>query len=195
MKNKLWLVALLGITTTIQAQTIALPSFLRWETNNAPGCKNVFVIKDSILMAVKNKCVSEGTPANWRPSVSVNNDKLHFTIPANGAIWLTITYKFIPQGGDVLSFYGTFDPESDNSDMAFSRPLQIKSGETTLRASGGYTTAVLQVNFSNQSDKPVWNALMALKGSMDFSFNVTSNGGETHQGSYAVIKNVKLEVK
>jgi hypothetical protein len=195
MKSKFWLAALLFITSAIHAQTIALPPFLRWETNNAPGCKNVFITKDSMLMVVKNKCVSEGILANWRPSVSVNNDKLHFALPANGAIQLTIIYKFNPAGGDVLSFYGTFDPESDNSDIAFSRSLQMKSGETTLAASGGYTTAVLLVNFSNESDKPVWNALTALKGSMNFSFNVTANGGETHQGSYAVIKNVKLEVK
>jgi hypothetical protein len=195
MKSKFWLAAFLFITTAIRAQTIALPPFLRWETNNAPGCKNVFATKDSMLMAVKNKCVSEGILANWRPSVSVNNDKLHFAIPANGTVRLVITYKFVPQGGDVLSFYGTFDPESDNSDIAFSRSLQMKGGETTLPASGGYSTTVLQVNFSNENDKPVWNALTALKGSMNFSFNVTANGGETHQGSYAVIKNVKLEVK
>ncbi|MDB5089571.1 MAG: hypothetical protein JWR09_3565 [Mucilaginibacter sp.] len=187
--------ALLFITSAIHAQTISLPPFLRWETNNAPGCKNVFITKDSMLMAVKNKCVSEGILANWRPSVGISADKLHFAIPANGAIQLAITYKFNPVGGDILSFYGTFDPESDNSDVAFSRSLQMKSGESSLPASGGFTTVVLLVNFSNEGDKSLWNALTALKGSMNFSFNVTANGGETHQGSYAVIKNVKLEVK
>ena len=146
-------------------------------------------------MTVKNKCVSEGVPTNWRPSVNVSNDKLHFALPANGAILLSITYKFVAQGGDVLSFYGTFVPESDNSDIAFSRSLQKKGSDTTLPASGGYTMTVLRVNFSNETDKPVWNALTALKGSMNFSFNVTNNGGETHQGSYAVIKSIKLEVK
>jgi len=195
MKSKFPLAALLFITTSIHAQTVALPPFLRWETNNAPGCKNVFVTKDSMLMAVKNKCVSEGILANWRPSVSVNNNKLHFAVPANGAVQLSITYKFVPAGGDILSFYGTFDPESDNSDIAFSRPLQLNGGATTLPASGGYTTVILHVNFSNETDKPVWNALTALKGSMNFSLNVTANGGDTHQGSYAVIKNVKLAIK
>ncbi|MCR8558948.1 hypothetical protein KXD93_14925 [Mucilaginibacter sp. BJC16-A38] len=195
MKNKFYLVALLLVVAATHAQTVPLPPFIKWDNNNAPGCKNVFVTKDSITMAVKNKCVSEGVLANWRPSVGVSNDHLHFAIPANGSIQLTITYKFKAQGGDVLSFYGTFEPESDNSDIAFSRSLQIKSGDKSLPEAGGYTQAVLLVNFSNESDKPVWNALAALKGSMNFNFNVTSDGGETHQGSYAVIREVKLEVK
>ena len=186
---------LLFITSAIHAQTIVLPPFLRWETNNAPGCKNVFVTKDSITMAVKNKCVSEGVLANWRPSAGVSNEQLHFSVPANRTVQLTVTYKFKSQGADVLSFYGTFDPESDKSDIAFSRALQIKTGEKSLPEAGGYTKAVLLVNFSSESDKPVWNALTALKGTMNFNFNVTADGGETHQGSYAVIKEVKLEIK
>jgi hypothetical protein len=194
MKNKICFITLMLFATALHAQNIALPQFIKWESNNAPGCKNVFVTKDSITLAVKNKCVSEGVLANWRPSVGVSSG-LRYSVPANGAIALTVTYKFMPAAGDVLSFYGTFDPESDNSDLSFSRPLQMKEGTTTLPASGGYTTAVLQVNFSNESDKPVWNALTALKGSMNFSFNVTSDAGETHQGSYAVIKQVKLQVK
>ena len=194
MKNKICFIALMLFATALRAQNIALPLFIKWESNNAPGCKNVFVTKDSITLAVKSKCVSEGVLANWRPSVGVSSG-LRYSVPANGAIVLTVTYKFMPAAGDVLSFYGTFDPESDNSDITFSRPLQMKSGATILSASGGYTTAVLQVNFSNESDKPVWNALTALKGTMNFTFNVTSDGGETHQGSYAVIKGVKLEVK
>jgi hypothetical protein len=194
MKNKICLVVLLFLTLATHAQNVVLPPFLRWETNNSPGCKNVFVTKDSILMAVKNKCVSEGILANWRPLVGVSKGP-HFTVPANGSIQLTVTYKFNPAGGDVLSFYGTFDPESDNSDLAFSRLLQVKSGAASMPPAAGYTTAVLQVNFGNESDKPVWKALTALKGTMNFHFNITADGGETHQGSIAVIKNVKLEVK
>ncbi|RWY54065.1 hypothetical protein [Mucilaginibacter gilvus] len=194
MKNSISLILFLFATTTINAQKIALPPFLRWQTNNAPGCKNVFITKDSMLMAVKNKCVSEGILANWRPSVGVN-EGLNFSVPSNGRIQLTITYKFDPAGGDVLAFYGSFDPVSDNSDIAFSRMFQLPGGATSLPAAGGYATAILQVNFSNESDKPIWNALTALKGTMNFHFNVTANGGETHHGSIAVIKSVKLEVK
>lgn len=194
MKSKICLITLLFLTSAMYAQTVALPPFLRWETNNSPQCKNVHITKDSMLMAVKNKCVSEGVLVNWRPSVGVS-EGLQFSVPVNRSVQLTVTYKFHPAGGDVLSFYGSYDPESDNSDIAFSRPLQINGGVTTLPAAGGYTTAIIQVNFSNERDKPEWNALTALKGSMNFHFNVTNNGDETHQGSVAVIKNVKLEVK
>ena len=195
MKNTICLLVLVLLTTALHAQKIALPPFIKWENNNAPGCKNVFVTKDSITMAVKNKCVSEGVLANWRPSAGLSSEQLHFAVPANGAIQLAITYKFKSQGGDVLSFYGSFDPQSDNSDVTFSRSLQIEGGATNLPESGGYSQAILKVNFSNESDKPAWNALTTLKGTMNFTFSVTSNGGETHQGSYAVIKEVKLEIK
>jgi hypothetical protein len=82
----------------------------------------------------------------------------------------------------------SIDPESDNSDIAFSRLLQMKCGEKSLSEAGGYTKAVLLVNFSSESAKLVWNELTALKSSMRFNFNITADGGETHQGSNAVIK-------
>lgn len=194
MKNKFFFLVLLLAATTVHAQIVTLPPFLKWETNNSSDCKNVWLTKDSMLLAVKNKCKSEGVLADWRPSVNVSNDNLHFTVPAGDGIQLSITYKFKPVGSDVLSFYGSYDPESDNSDIAFSRSLQLKDNEKNLPAADGYTTAILLVNFSSETDNPVWKTTMALKGSMNFSFNVTANGDETHQGSYAIIKNVKLEI-
>jgi len=194
MKNKLFTLALVLITGAVHAQTIALPPFLKWETNNSPGCKNVFIGRDSMMMAVKTPCVSEGIRANWRPSSGVS-EGLHFSVPAGAKIQLVVTYKFKPQGGDVLGFYGTFDPESDNSDIAFSRNLQMSDGRKSIPASDGFTTVTVPVNFSNETDKPVWGAPMALKGAMNFHLNVSAEGGDTHQGSCAVIKTVKLEVK
>jgi hypothetical protein len=94
----------------------------------------------------------------------------------------------------VFSFYGSFDPESDNSDIAFSWALKLENGDdSNLPPSSNYTKATLLINFSNESDKPIWEAQTALKGSMNFHFNVTSSGGETHAGSKAVIKDIKLE--
>lgn len=194
MKKNISLVLLLLIATAIQAQRLTLPLFLKWETNNSPGCKNVTLTKDSMILVVKNKCLSEGVLANWRPSVNVSSDQLKFSAPAGVMIALTITYKFKPVGLDVLSFYGSFDPESDNSDIAFSRYLQLPGTEKTLAESDGYTKAVLKINFSNDNDNPVWRSATALKGSMNFNFTITSNGGETHQGSYAIIKEVQLEI-
>ncbi len=192
-KNFLTLVVLLS-ATLLQAQRIALPPFLKWGTNNAPGCKNVMLSKDSMVLPVKNKCMSEGLLANWRPAVNIDGDRLPLSVPAGAMLQLTITYKFKPVGNDVLSFYGSYDPESDNSDVAFSRNLQMKSNDKNLPAAAVYTKAVLLINFGAESDSPVWKTTTALKGSMNFNFNVTSNGGETHQGSYAVIKEVKLEI-
>jgi hypothetical protein len=194
MKKKILFAALLFTAAATHAQTVSLPPFLKWETNNSPGCKNVSLTKDSMVLAVKNKCMSEGLLANWRPSVNVSAEKLHFAVPAGAAVQLTITYKFKSIDSDVLSFYGSFDPESDNSDIAFSRSLQMKDNEKSLPASDGYTKAVLLINFSNETDNPVWKAGTTLKGSMNFDLNVTSNGGETHQGSIAVIKEAKLEI-
>ncbi|MEO7049969.1 MAG: hypothetical protein ABI091_31985 [Ferruginibacter sp.] len=179
----------------IQAQTtVPLPPFLKWQTNSSPGCKNVWVTKDSIVLAVKNKCVTEGTLTNWRPNAGVTADMLNFKVPAGTGIQLTITYKFKPVGNDVLSFYGSYDPESDNSDIAFSRSLRMKDKTVTLTATDEYKKAVFLVNFSEENDNPIWNATMLLKGSMNFDFNVTTTGDETNQGSIAVIKNVKLEL-
>lgn len=194
MKDKLIVLALVLLTASVHAQTVALPPFIKWETNNSPVCKNVFVGRDSMLMAVKNPCVSEGIRANWRPSAGVS-DGLHFSVAAGAKVQLVVTYKFMPQGGDVLAFYGTFDPESDNSDLTFSRNLELEGGVKALSAADRYTTVTIPVNFSAESANPVWAAPSALKGNMNFNFSVTTNGGETHQGSYAVIKSVKLEVK
>ena len=172
-----------------------LPPFIKWSNNNSPDCKNVFVTKDSILLTVKNKCRSEGILTNWRPLAGVD-DGLNFSVPVGAQVRLTITYKFQPVANDVLSFYGSFDPESDNSDIAFSRSLRLPGATNSdLPAAATYTKAVLLINFSNENDKPVWKAATALKGSMNFHFNVTtSNGDETHIGSRAVIKEAKLEI-
>jgi hypothetical protein len=187
-------IACLFAIVTVHAQTVPLPPFLKWETNNAPGCKNVFITKDSMVLVVKNKCMSEGILANWRPSVNVSAEKLHFAVPVGSAVQLTITYKFKSVSGDVFSFYGSYDPESDNSNIAFSRSIQMKDNIKSFPESDGYTKAVLLVNFGSESDNPIWKTTTALKGSMNFDFNVTANGGETHQGSVAVIKAIKLEI-
>jgi hypothetical protein len=195
MKKFLLIIATSFFTVTVVAQKIPLLSFLKWHTNNAPDCKNVVLTKDSIVMPVKNKCRTEGQLENWRPAVDISNDKLKFKVPAGSAIQLTITYKFLPVADDVLGFYGSYDPESDNSDITFSRSLVAENiSETTLSASDGYTIKVLKINFSNESSNPVWKALTALNGSMNFSFTVTNSSGKTHQGSKAIIKMVKLEV-
>ena len=176
------------------AQKIPLPGFLKWHTNNSPGCKNVILTKDSMILPVKNKCQSENELVNWRPGVDIS-DGLKFAIPANAKIQLIITYKFLPIGNDVLSFYGSYDPVSDNSDESSSRFFQLPVGENRiLPASKGYNKAVILINFSNESINPVWKSAKALNGDMNFSFTVTTNGGETHQGSKAIIKEVKLEV-
>jgi len=194
MKHKIFFALFFLASTFMQAQTVMLPPFLKWETNNSPGCKNVFLTKDSMVLVVKNKCVSEGVLANWRPAVNVSAEKLHFAVPVGATVQLTITYKFKSVSGDIFSFYGSYDPESDNSDIAFSRSIQMNGDDKSLPESAGYTTAVLLVNFSSESDHPVWKTTTALKGSMNFDFNVTANGGETHQGSVAVIKAIKLEI-
>jgi len=172
-----------------------LPAFLKWSNNNSPDCKNVFVTKDSIVLVVKNKCRSEGILTNWRPLAGVD-EVPNFSIPSGAQLRLTITYKFLSVGNDVFSFYGTFDPASDNSDIAFSRSLQSPGATNSeLPLATTYTKAVLLINFSNESDKPVWKAPMLLKGEMNFHFNITTNNGdETHLGSKAVIKEVNLEV-
>ena len=193
-KETLFTVLLPFMFLNVFAQKTPLPPFLKWQTNNSADCKNVSLTKDSITLAVKNKCMSEGILANWRPSISLNEEQLHFSVSAGAMIQLTITYKFKPAGTDVLSFYGSYDPESDNSDIAFSRNLQMKSNEKNLPASNTYTTATLLINFGAESDNPLWKAPSALKGSMNFNLNITSDGGETHQGSTAIIKDVKLEI-
>jgi hypothetical protein len=172
-----------------------LPPFVKWSNNNSPDCKNVFLTKDSMVLVVKNKCNSEGTMTNWRPSVGVD-EGLNFSVPAGAKVQLTITYKFQPAGNDVFGFYGTYDPESDNSDIAFSRSFQLpESTNGNLPAAATYTKAVLLINFNNENDKPVWKAPISLKGSMNFHFNLTTTtGDETHIGSSVVIKEAKLEV-
>lgn len=196
MKTPAFLLMLLLQASALHAQTIPLPPFLRWSTNNAPSCKNVFVTKDSILLAVKNKCLDEGKLINWRPLAGVDAEQLKLNIPAEAIAKLTVTYRFKPNGGDVLGFYGTFDPVSNDSDVAFSRSLLMQDNAGSFPASDGYVTAVLMVNFSPDSSKPQWKAPAALHGTMNFHFNVTTNNGdETHKGSFAVIKAVKLEVK
>lgn len=192
MKKTIVLSACLLLALCCNAQK--LPSFIKWSTNNSPDCKNVFVTKDSIVLAVKNKCRSEGILANWRPLTGVD-EGLNFSMPAGAGVELTITYKYQPAGNDVFGFYGSFDPESDNSDIAFSRSFQLPgSTNSNLPAAAAYTKAVLRINFSNESDKPVWKAPTALKGNMNFHFNITTTGDETHIGSRAVIKEAKLEV-
>ncbi len=192
-KNSL-LILLLIVTTFTNAQRVALPLFTKWHTNNAPDCKNVVLTKDSIVLPVKNKCRSEGLLANWRPMVDIS-EGLPVVVPAYAKIQLTITYKFSPQGNDVFSFNGSFDPISDNSDESASRYLQLPAGEEKILPSpNGYTKAILLVNFSNEISNPVWKSSKALKGEMNFGFNVTNSSGETHQGSKAIIKEVKLEV-
>lgn len=194
MKKYFLAITTLFFAATSFAQKIPLPSFLKWHTNNAPDCKNVVLTKDSMVLPVKNKCRSEGVLANWRPSVDIS-EGLHFAVPTGAKIQLTITYKFIPQGNDVFSFYGSYDPVSDNSDESGSRSLQLPVGEDKiLSASNGYTKAIILVNFSNETSNPVWNSATVLKGDMNFSFNVTNSSSETHQGSKAIIKDVKLEV-
>lgn len=194
LKRNIWLVALFFAATVANAQLIKLPSFLKWHTNNGPDCKNVLLTKDSMVLPVKNKCRTEGTLENWRPSVDITND-LNFVVPGNSKIQLTITYKFIPQGNDVLSFDGSFDPISQNSDESVSRYLQLLVGsDKLLSPSNVYTKAIILANFSSEMSNPVWKSSTALKGDMNFSFRVTNSGGETHQGSKAVIKEVKLEV-
>ncbi|WP_428330569.1 hypothetical protein [Mucilaginibacter sp.] len=193
MKIKLTILAIV-LTSALHAQIIVLPPFSRWDTNNAPDCHNVFIGRDSMLMAVKNPCVSEGIRANWRPLVGISQG-LHFAVPQGKMVLLTITCKFKPVGDDVLSFYGSFDPQSDNSDIAFSRSLRMKDGSETIPAAEGYRTVTLMVNFVNETDNPGWAAQTALKGTMNFTLRVTNVNGNTHQGSYAVIKSAKLEVK
>lgn len=196
MKTPIPLLLLCLLTSALHAQNTLLPPFLKWSTNNGPSCKNVFVAKDSILLAVKNKCLDEGKMINWRPLAGVDAEQLKVNIPAGATVKLSITYKFKPLGGDVFGFYGTFDPISNDSDIGFSRSLRMQNNAENFSASDGYTTAALMVNFSSDSSNPKWNAPMALHGTMNFHFNVTTNNGdETHKGSYAVIKSVKLEVK
>jgi hypothetical protein len=195
MKKYSIIIAILFFAATSFAQKMPLLPFLKWHTNNAPDCRNVVLTKDSIVLPVKNKCRTEGQLENWRPSVDISNDKLKFKVPAGSGIQLTVTYKFLPVADDVLGFYGSYEPESDNSNIAFSRSLVAENiSETTLPASDGYTIKVLKINFSNESSNPVWKALTALNGSMNFSFTVTNSSGKTHQGSKAIIKMVKLEV-
>lgn len=200
MKLKLSAVITVVLFCTINtnAQVIKLPPFLKWHTNNSPDCKNVVLTKDSMILPVKNKCRVEGQLENWRPGVDIS-DGLNFSIPANSKIQLTITYKFIPQGNDVFNFYGSFDPISDNSDESSSRFFQVPAGgDRVLPASKGYTKAILLINFSNEISNPVWKTNKALRGDMNFSFTVGYDAvhgeNETHQGSKAVIKEVKLEV-
>ena len=196
MRKKILLATLMFAAVVAHAQNIGLPPFLKWGNNNAPGCKNVFVTKDSLTLAVKNKCTTEGQLTNWRPSVNVTAEQLRYSVPAGAAVQLLVTYKFKPAGGDVFGFYGSFDPESDNSDVAFSRNLRLEDGSSSLPEAGAYRTVVLKVNFSNENDNPKWTAITALKGSMNFNLSVTTNNSEpTHQGSVAVVKDVKLIIK
>ena len=190
MKSILLFAGLLLSTVAVKAQNVALPAFLKWQTNNSPGCKNVGLTKDSMLLAVKNKCESEGIAANWRPSVNVTPDQLHFTIPAGASVKMTITYKFKSIGEDVFGFYGNLEPEGETS---VSSSLVLKDGTTSIPPSDNYTQAVIWINFTSENE-PVWKSPEAIKGSMNFDFRVTTSGGETHQGSVAVIKDVKLEI-
>ncbi len=183
------------LALTLCAAAQKLPSFIKWSNNNSPDCKNVFITKDSIVLIVKNKCRSEGMLTNWRPLTGID-DGLKFSVATGARLQLTVTYKFQSMGNDVFSFYGSYDPESENSDIAFSRSLQLPGATVSiLPVSAGYTKAVLLINFGNESDKPIWKALTALKGSMNFHFNITANNGdETHIGSMAIIKETKLEI-
>ncbi len=152
MKKNIFIVILLLSTAFTHAQRITLPVFLKWESNNSADCKNVILTKDSIILAVKNKCVGEGILANWRPLISVNNEQLNFSLPTGAMIQMTITYKFKPAGADVFSFYGSYDPESDKSDIAFSRNLQMKNKEKSLPAANEYTITTFLINFSSEVD-------------------------------------------
>ncbi|WP_295794780.1 hypothetical protein [Mucilaginibacter sp.] len=194
MKNKIVLLALLVIAIAANAQKVALPLFLKWETNNSPGCKNVFITKDSILLAVKTPCVSEGVRANWRPSAGIS-ESTPFAVRAGASVNLVITYKFIPQGGDVFAFYGTVDPANRDAGLPFSANLELKGGVKALPPSAIYTTMEIPVNFSDSMDSPVSASPAMFKGFMDFHFNVTADGGDTHQGSIAVIKEMHVEIK
>lgn len=190
MKSILLFAGLLLSTVAVKAQNVALPAFLKWQTNNSPGCKNVFVTKDSMVLAVKNKCTSEGILANWRPSVNVTPDQMHFTIPAGSSVKMTVTYKFRSIAGDVLGFYGNLEPDGESS---ITGSLVLKDGTTSIPPSDTYTKAVIWINFTSESE-PVWISPVAMKGSMNFDFRVTTTDGDTHQGSVAVIKDVKLEI-
>ena len=164
-----------------------LPPFPQWDNNNSPNCNNASFTKDSIVLNVKQKCASEGIMANWRPLASVNAEQLKFSVPAGAKIQVEITYKFKPAGGDLLSFYGTFDDEKEGNSFS----LQLPNGDKQLPPSANFTTAILLINFGE--DKPVFQSTKAMNGSMNFTFNVTTSSGETHTGSRAVIKAVNLK--
>ncbi len=194
MKKFLFSGVTILFTTICFAQKIPLLPFLNWHTNNAPDCKNVVLTKDSIVLPVKNKCRTEGQLENWRPSVDIS-DGLKFKVPAGAKVQLTITYKFIPAGDDIFRFGGEFSGNVNNSDDQANGTLRTAEDEEhILQASNGYITKTLLVNFSDETNNPIFKAPKTINSELVFDFSVSNTNGQTHQGSKAVIKNVVLEV-
>lgn len=203
VKKYIFFIVLLFFATTTHAQKIPLPPFLKWHTNNAADCKIVVLTKDSIILPVKNKCRTEGQLENWRPLVDVA-DGLSFKVPAGAKVQLTITYKFIPIGNDVFRFSGNFNGTVNNSDDQVNGTLRTaENAEQFLPASTIYTTKTLLVNFSDETDNPIFKAPKLVNGELGFDFSVTYNptgsasnngNGQTHTGSKAVIKSVVLQI-
>ena len=194
MKIKFLIIATLFFTATTFAQKIPLLPFLKWHTNNAPDCKNVVLTKDSMVLPVKNKCRTEGQLENWRPSVDIS-EGLKYKVPAGAKVQLTITYKFISFGDDIFRFGGQFSSSVGNSDDQVNGTLRTsEDGEHVLSASIIYTTKTLLVTFSDEINNPIFKAPKNINGELVFDFSVTNTNGATHQGSKAVIKDVKLEI-
>ena len=203
MKYCLVFIFSLFFIATTKAQKISLAPFLKWHTNNAADCKNVVLTKDSIILPVKNKCRTEGQLENWRPSVDIS-DGLKFKVPAGATIQLTITYKFIPVGNDIFRFSGNFSGTVNNSDDQVNGTLRAaENTDQLLPASTVYTTKTLMVNFSDETDNPIFKAPKLINGDLGFDFSVTYNptgnesnngNGQTHAGSKAVIKSVVLQI-
>ncbi|MFN8355015.1 MAG: hypothetical protein U0Y10_11245 [Spirosomataceae bacterium] len=190
MKYFLWFCCLGLWSHAVSAQK--LPPFTAWEHNNSPDCVNTVLTKDSIVLPVKNKCETEGKKENWRPLAGVS-EGLAFAVKKGAKIQLSITYKFQPVGGDILGFYGSYDIESNDDNNGVSKYLQLPDGSKSLPPSTGFITQTILINFDDDSTKPVWTSPNNYHGTMNFHFNVSTNGGPTHIGSRAVIKAVKLE--
>jgi hypothetical protein len=205
MKKYFFIIAILFFCATSFAQKIPLLPFLKWHTNNAPDCKNVILTKDSIVLPVKNKCRTEGQLENWRPSVDIS-EGLKFKVPVGAKVQLTITYKFIPVGDDIFRFGGMFSSNTNNTEDQVNGSLRTAENEEhVLPPSIDYTTKSLLVTFSDNADQPIFKAPKSVNGELVFDFGVTYNAngnqlnqgegnGQTHLGSKAIIKMVKLEV-
>ena len=194
MKKYFIVIVTLVFTATSFAQKITFPPFLKWHTNNAPDCKNVVLTKDSMVLPVKNKCRTEGQLENWRPSVDIS-EGLKFKVPAAAKVQLTITYKFIPVGDDIFRFGGQFSGSVGNNDDQVNGTLRTAEDEEhVLPTSLVYTTKTLLVTFSDEISNPVFKAPKNINGELVFDFSVSNTNGQTHQGSKAIIKDVKLEV-